>query len=87
MKKSLKYNQSLFKFLAIRLMCAQLPFEICFFLFYGPAYLWSFYLGKFNQWGWCDGKDNYNVQLLCGLFCGMTYKAIEVAFYSPWTAY
>ena len=87
-EKSLSYNQVLFKFLSIRQICGNMAFDVIFFILYGPAYLWSYYLGRFNEWGWCsNGDGNFNMQLLCGLFCAVTYKVAEIVWMSPWLAY
>ena len=57
--KSLLYNRKLFGFLCIRELVATLPFEFCFFFFYGPAHIWNYYLNSFNEWGMCtDGDGN-----------------------------
>jgi len=59
--KSLLYNRKLFGFLCIRELVATLPFEFCFFYFYGPAHIWNYYLTKLNEWGSCtegDGSQN-----------------------------
>ena len=65
-----------------------MAFDVVFFILYGPAYLWSYYLGRFNEWGWCtNGDGSFNMQLLCGLFCAVTYKVAEIVWMSPWLAY
>jgi len=63
------------------------PFEFLFFFFYGPAYLWNDFLQQFHSWGWCDGDGGWNIQLLCGLFCAVTYRASEITLFTPASAY
>ena len=82
------FNKDYFGFLIIRTVLGNLPFELCFMGLYGPAYLWNFYLGMFLKWGWCANADGgWDIQLLCGIFCGLTYKLAEVLFFTPWTGY
>ena len=45
-------------------------------------------MNKFLDWGWCENGDgSLNLQLLCGLFCSITFKALEILLFVPWTAY
>ena len=61
LKKSLKYNQSLFKFLIVRKLTCEIPFYLGFVILYGPAYLWNLYLGKLIAWNGCEERDNFNI--------------------------
>ena len=82
------FNKALFAFLIVRTVLADLPFNLLFMMLYGPAYLWNFYLGVFLELGWCANADGgWDIQLLCGLLCGITYKFAEVVLFTPWTAY
>jgi len=83
----MEYTEKLFSFLVLRTLLVQLPFEFFFFYFYGPAHLWNFYLYQFNFWGLCERNGGWDVQLLCGLFCGVTYRAVEIALFTPASAY
>ena len=60
-ENSLDYSAAFFKFLTVRTLLANLTFDFCFFYFYGPAYLWNYYLGKFNKWGWCSMDGDYDI--------------------------
>ena len=67
---------------------AHLSFDFLFFFLYGPALLWNFYLSRFQNWGLCvDKLSEYNLQLLCGVFCLITHKTAEVLWFTPWTLY
>ena len=46
--KSLAFNRQLFKFLIYRTTLAEFTFDFTFMILLGPAYLWDFYLGRFN---------------------------------------
>ena len=60
-ENSLNYTAAFFKFLTVRTLLANLTFDFCFFYFYGPAYLWNYYLGKFSKWGWCNMDGDYDI--------------------------
>ena len=61
-EKSLRYNKEYFWYLTIKYIAAQIPFYLSWVLFYGPAYLWNYYIGKFHNWGWCENGDGgYNI--------------------------
>ena len=86
--KSIGFTRKFYKFLIWRELTCTIPFYLAFWGFYGPAYMWNFYLGKFLKWGLCENGDGtYNMQLLCGVFCALTFKTILTALHTPWTAY
>ena len=87
-EESLVYNKDLFRFLTCRHLLAHISFDFLIFFYFAPAYLWNHFLGKFHDWGWCeDGNGGWDMQLLCGLFCAVTFKAAEIAWYTPWAVY
>lgn len=50
--------------------------------------MWNMWTGRFLAWGWCeDGDGSWNLQLLCGLFGCITFKALEKIIFTPWAAY
>ena len=71
--KSLDYNVDLFKFLIIRICVAEYPFDFFFMFLLVPAYLWQYYMGRLLEWGWC-GMDSFGTELVCGIFCLLTWK-------------
>jgi len=84
--KSLDYNVHLFKFLIVRMCVAEFPFDfLCMFLWV-PAYLWQYYMGRMFAWGWC-GMDPFGAELVCGVFCLLTWKIARTLWLSPWMAY
>ena len=86
--ESLEYNQDLFSFLWVRHCVAHISFDCLIMFFFAPAYLWNHFLGKFHQWGWCENGDgDWDMQLLCGFLCAITYKAAEITWYTPWAVY
>ena len=86
--ESLEYNKDLFSFLWVRHCVAHISFDFLIMFFFAPAYLWNHFLGKFHQWGWCENGDgDWDMQLLCGFLCAITYKAAEITWYTPWAVY
>ncbi len=93
-KEGLAYNRTVYKFLAVRQIFANLIFDFSIIYFNIPAFLWYMYTDVVSSWGMCakdwsdsGAADSYNLQLLVGLFSLVTYRAGELLIYTPWSLY
>ena len=79
-------------FLTLRELFGFLPFNFCVIYFEVPAWLWYSVTEMLQQnTSICDevveNEHGYRVQILVGAICCVIYRAAEIVYYTPWTAY
>ena len=39
------------------------------------------------EWGWCTSLNAFQIEIVAGIFCLITWKLAKLLFLTPWTAY
>ena len=87
-QKSHRYQVKYFKFLIMRAVFGSFVFDFSIMYFKVPAAIWNHYMSYFDTV--CENGyivPDYDTQFLCGVACLITYRALEIAFFTPFSAY